>query len=229
MPNNAPPTLLVLEDDPPSRHFLHEALTALPARVDSVETLAQARSAISQKHYDLWLFDARLPDGHSAALLQETHANPVQVAAIALTADPQIATRKALLTAGFIEVLIKPISATDLRRIVRARLLLPTAPASGQQRWNEQHALAAAGGVERTRDALRELFLAELPKVRQQIDVALQTGDLNLLAESLHRLQGSCALVGADALLQAVRALASDPHSAAYRQALQHECKILFA
>lgn len=221
---DALPHLLLLEDDPPSRMFLHAALGALPARVNAVETLTQARAALAAQSYDLWLFDARLPDGDSATLLTERRASGDATPALVLTADPQPARRRELLEAGFAEVLVKPLSAPTLHATTRSMLTRRARPMTGDGMWDEAHALSAAGGVARTRDALRELFLAELPGLRERILQALDAGDVDGAGASLHRLKGSCAFVGAGALLRAAQTLAQTPDDLAARDRFATEC-----
>jgi len=221
---DALPNLLLLEDDPPSQLFLGEALRALPARVDTAGSLAQARAAIATGDHALWLFDARLPDGDSAQLLGELRAAQRTTPALALTADRQPSRQRTLLAAGFVEVILKPLPAATLRAIARAHLPKPALAITDAERWNEGHALAAAAGVERTRDALRALFVAELPGLHARIVAALQGDDLASTGELLHRLKGSCAFVGADALLHAVQALAHAPHDPATRTRFSAEC-----
>lgn len=221
---DALPHLLLLEDDPPSRMFLHEVLGTLPARVDAVETLTQARVAMTAQSYDLWLFDARLPDGDSATLLTERRAAGDVTPALVLTADPQPGRRRELLAAGFAEVLVKPLSAQTLHATTRSMLTRRARPMAGNSEWDEAHALSAAGGVARTRDALRELFLAELPGLRERILQALAADDIDGARASLHRLKGSCAFVGASALLRAAQALAQTPSDSATRGHFATEC-----
>lgn len=221
---DALPQLLLLEDDPPSRMFLHEVLRALPARVDAVETLAQVRAAMTAQSYDLWLFDARLPDGDSATLLTERRAAGDATPALVLTADPRPERRRELLAAGFAEVLIKPLSAAALYAATRSMLTRRVRPMTGDGVWDEAHALTAAGGVARTRDALRELFLAELPGLRERILQALDADDVDGAGASLHRLKGSCAFVGASALLRAAQALTQTPSDLATRDRFATEC-----
>lgn len=223
------PSLLLLEDDPPSRLFLTAALSALPVRVETVETLAQARAAIVAADHALWLFDARLPDGDSSDLLAEMRSANRMTPAIALTADPQPARRQQLLAAGFSEVLIKPLRAATLQALVRSRLPSDISRDDVAAGWDEAHALAAAGGVAGTRDALRTLFIAELPALRQRIMDCVDAGDAEGANAQLHRLRGSCAFVGASALLQAAQALALTPNDAASRAGFVAQCERLLA
>src|SRR3546814_21038579 len=112
--------------------------------------------------------------------------------------------------AGFARVLFKPVSVTDLLRTVRELLSLRPETTTADNVWSHRHALAAAGGVESTRAALNALFLQELHGLQQQIIAALAQGRHAEAAGLLHRLKGSCALVGAELLGDAVFALAPD-------------------
>lgn len=215
-------TILLLEDDPPTRLFLHEALRALPAQVHDTGTLAQAEAAIDGTPFDVWLFDANLPDGHSADLLARLRLAGAHCPAIALTADNDANTAAMLHGAGFAWVLNKPVSVADLLRAVRE--LLPLS-ATADNVWNHRHALAAAGGVESTRAALNALFLQELPDLQQQIIAALAHGQHTQAAGLLHRLKGSCALVGAETLRDAVFALARDPGQSALHERFVSACQ----
>lgn len=218
------PNLLLLEDDPPTCLFLCEALMALPAQVQCAATLAQAEQAITHSAFDLWLFDAHVPDGHSAELLARRGSVDTHCPAIALTADNDPSSAAALRAAGFAQVLIKPVSAAALLHAVRKLLAWLPSAAGEHAVWNHNHALAAAGGVESTRAALNALFLRELPELQQQIINALEHGEDALAASLLHRLKGSCALVGADALLGAVSALAGEPGRSALRDQFVDAC-----
>lgn len=217
--------ILLLEDDPPTSLFLHEALRALPAQVHDTGTLAQAQAAVGSSAFDVWLFDANLPDGHSADLLARLRLADAHCPAIALTADNDANTVATLLAAGFARVLNKPVSVADLLRTVRELLSLQPEATRANNVWNHRHALAAAGGVEGTRAALNALFLQELPGLQHQIIAALAQGRHTQAAGLLHRLKGSCALVGAEALRDAVFALARDPGQSALHERFVNACQ----
>jgi len=219
------PHLLLLEDDPPTRLFVREVLLTIPAQVQCVATLAQAEAAIMGSAFDLWLFDANVPDGHSAGLLTRLRIADVCTPAVALTADNQTHVGAALLAGGFAHVLVKPVRGADLLAVVRRQLMRVSEPAAHPTLWNRQHALAAAGGVENTSAALHALFLQELPDLQRQIIEALQQGQDALAQSLLHRLKGSCALVGAEALRDAVFALARNPEPRVLRDRFISACQ----
>ena len=57
------PRILLVEDNPISREFLHEALKPLDISIDIAETLLAARNLARQYKYALFLSDVHLPDG----------------------------------------------------------------------------------------------------------------------------------------------------------------------
>lgn len=203
------PRLLLLEDDVVSATFLREALVALPACVEHAGDLAGARRLADDGHC-LWVFDARLPDGHGADLLAELRGRGLRVPALALTAEDDPAALRRLEAAGFAKVVRKPVSVRDLQAVVRECLAdaedLP---------WNDAVAMAALGNNEASVRALRRLFLQELPAQVHGVQAAFAQGDVETAHEQLHRLKAGCGFVGAMRLLAAVRGLGSAPDDAA--------------
>lgn len=202
------PRLLLLEDDPVSAAFLRQALAALPVEVTHAVSLAAARG-LADAGQALWLFDARLPDGHGSELLAELRQRGLRVPALALTAEDQPAALERLRQSGFLRVLTKPLTAVALQRAVGEWL------PRGAHAWDDAMALAAVGGSRSAVDALRQLFLAELADQAQDISAALAQGEVARAQAQLHRLKASCGFVGASALLQAVQSLSHDPGDAA--------------
>lgn len=201
--------LLLLEDDAVSAAFLAQALGKLPIHVQWAADVAAARR-LADTGQALWLFDARLPDGHGADLLLELRGRGIGVTALALTASEDPVELQRLAQAGFVEVLAKPIGTTALQSAVLRHLpsacVLP--------RWDDVAALAALGGQRESVAALRRLFLQELPAQRAAIVAAVAVGDLGRVRELLHRLKAGCGFVGAPALLDAVRTLDATPSGA---------------
>lgn len=200
------PKLLLVEDDPTTRAFLIAAAEALPADVDAVATVAEALARAGTNDYALWLIDANLPDGDGAGLLATLRARGLRTPALAHTAARERAGAEALLAAGFLAVLIKPMPAATLQAAIRDALdaqapmhlhLVESPPAGDAPIWNDEAALTALNGEQAHVDALRGLFLDELPMVRTTIANAARDGDDAALRSALHRLQASCGFVGA--------------------------------
>ncbi len=213
------PRLLLVEDDPVSRAFMTQALQALPAEMQVVESMAAALSL--DPDHDLWLLDAHLPDGSGQALLARLRARFPHTPALAHTASTAPALHHGLLAAGFDGVVVKPVSVNELLAQVR-RLLPGTAgaahampPASSGDTidtvWNDKDALAALNGQHEHVAALRQLFLAELPQQHDAIVAALRRNDVDAAHQVLHQLKASCGFVGATRLRKAVEALHRNP------------------
>lgn len=199
--------LLLVEDDTISRHFMQAALEALPARVDAVESAAQALALPGP--YALWLIDAHLPDGSGLDLLAQLRARRPDTPALAHTADTSADKHAALRQGGFAQVLVKPLSAVQLQTAVRALLPTPTGSV-----WDEAAALRAMNGNPDHVAKLRQLFLDELPAARATVSSAHAIGDTAAQRAALHRLRASCGFVGASRLGQAATQLHADPSSA---------------
>lgn len=216
--HGARPRLLVVEDDPVSAAFLRDAATALPAEVDVAGTMAEALACASAQHYDLYLFDANLPDGRGETLLRQLRDLGLATPALAHTAAREQALRERLLAAGFIDVLCKPLAIAELHDALRHHLGLPPSGCGKLPSWDDEAALAALGGQQAHVDALRDLFLKELPGQRQRIEAASLQGDEAAIRAELHRLVASCGFVGAPRLAAEVRELQAAPLDAAALQ-----------
>lgn len=220
------PGILLLEDDPVSAAFLVAAIEALPARVDLAGTLSEARALAIGRTYDLWLFDAHLPDGSGAGLLAELRGRDMRTRALAHTADAQRDALDALIDAGFEEVLLKPLSVARLQGAVRrfyggaSVIDADDDPQDGTIAgcgklpvWDDDAALRAFNGQRSHVDSIRTLFAQELPQTAARISAALAHHDNAALRGELHKLQAGCGFVGAARLGEAVRALHATPDS----------------
>lgn len=207
------PRILLVEDDPVSALFLQQALMALPAQVDMAETGARAYARAREKPYDIWMIDAHLPDGSGTDLLRELRGIDALAIALAHTASRDAETAQQLLSAGFREIMVKPLMATEVRSAARRALGLAAsvrdeAATEGLPAiWDDAAAERALFGAREHVEALRALFLAELPGTRQRVVLAAQDGNLLHVHAELHRLRASCAFVGAARLALAAERL----------------------
>lgn len=203
---NVLPRVMLAEDDPVSAAFLREAIAGFPAIVDVAATVAHARLLAVSQRYDLFLFDAHLPDGTGGELLAAMRDRGVDTPAVAHTAERDDLLRLELLTRGFVDVLPKPLGVTALHAALARHL-----PRTAQADWDDAAALSALGGEEAHVTALRSLFLAELPAQVARIRAAHATGDAEAMRAVLHRLTASCGFVGAPRVAAAVMRLQCAP------------------
>lgn len=216
-----PPRILLAEDDPVSRAFLSAALKAVPAVVDAADSLAAASALAAATRYDLWLFDAHLPDGSGTELLRRLRTRDADTPALAHTASDDAELTTALVSAGFREVLVKPLPAAAVRSAIRRVLALSgdegTYPSSAhseaQAVWDDEAAARALNGNREHIASLRSLFLAELPGIGERVAASVRNGNAEQVRAELHRLRASCGFVGATRLGWAARELHDDTHS----------------
>jgi CheY-like chemotaxis protein/HPt (histidine-containing phosphotransfer) domain-containing protein len=212
-----PPRILLVEDDPVSRAFLGAAVGSLPAIVDAADSMAAAITLANANPYDLWLFDANLPDGSGVELLAKLRVRDSATPALAHTAahDPDVS--RALRESGFQHVLVKPLPSSAVQSALRQALGLDAGAHSpvGQilADWDDETAARALNGNREHIAALRKLFLAELPVVSERVRNAFRNEDFQGLHDELHRLRASCGFVGATRLQRAVQALGESDRS----------------
>jgi CheY-like chemotaxis protein len=216
MTDHRHPAALLVEDDPVSAAFLEAALARVPLQVDVARDCEQARGIAKAGGHVLWLVDANLPDGRGDALLRELRSAGLLTPAIAHTAARETDEHERLMTAGFLEVLVKPLSTSEV--VAAARMALGLAanldarPAGNEARplWDDASALDAVLGERAHLDALRGLFRPELESVRVSLRTAVAAGDHAEVRSLLHRLRASCGFVGATRLGDAAARLAGD-------------------
>ena len=225
-PMNA--AVLLVEDDPVSAAFLHAASQSVAMRVDVATSLAEAMQLAAAMDHAAWMIDANLPDGSGIDLLQRLRDVAPTTPAMAHTACalPDTATR--LQQAGFAHVLVKPIGVAQWQAALRDLLhgnpqthpsdALPEPGAEGMPIWDDARASRALGGQLANVQALRRLFVEELPKQRD----AIRLGGESERRQHLHRLRASCALVGAARLDVDAAALHDRPGDAQLLQQFLH-------
>jgi CheY-like chemotaxis protein len=220
------PRVLLVEDDPVGRAFLVEALEGLPVVLVAAADCAAALAASVGRQWSLALLDLNLPDGDGPGLLETLRESGEVGSAVALTADPEATLDAALRVAGFVALAHKPLSAAALRRLVGEHAGVTRTPAgtqavaepgpppeggravaAGPRDWDDEAALAAAGGRADIVDALRGLLRADLAGQCIAVCDAVEAGDEDTARAVLHRMRAACGFCGAVSLERAVATL----------------------
>jgi CheY-like chemotaxis protein len=104
-------TILVIEDNPPSRELLVYLLESRGHRVVAAEGGRQGLAAARSYQPDLILCDALLPDLDGCEVARQVRADDAlrSVALVAVTALDSLGDRDRMLAAGFDGYLTKPI------------------------------------------------------------------------------------------------------------------------
>ncbi len=208
------PRILLVEDNPISREFLHEALKPLGFPIDIAETLSMALALARNYWHALYLCDVHLPDGEPGEIFSTLRPLQKNAIIIAVTADVSTAASETLSMIGYQEVWGKPITMATLQnnvaRLLGAKHVIDNAPRPVEM-WDEAAALRAVGGSQTTLKALREMFLTDLPTHEKIIAQAFDADDAASLKAECHKLLAACGFVGAAGLSHAVKQLSDSP------------------
>lgn len=192
------PHVLVADDDPGSCRFLGDGLRALGAAVDTAASGKTALTRAGAEKFDLLLLDCRMPGGGALSILSrlrgDISAASAGAIAVATSAELLPADRRELLAAGFSDLLLKPCTLTDLRRVLA--LIQPDTPSCV---LDDGAALYSSGDATTMR-ALRLLLREELALLQEELDPLSRNS--SAFAERLHRLRSSCGFCGATALAE---------------------------
>ena len=115
------PTVLVVEDDPHIRRFVHTALESEGCHVVDSDTMAQGLISAGTRQPDMVILDLGLPDGNGLQFVQDLRtwsSMPVLV----LSARTAETDKIDVLDAGADDYLTKPFSVGELLARVRALL-----------------------------------------------------------------------------------------------------------
>lgn len=209
--------VLVADDNPVTLRFFGEALARLGFDHALARDGADACAQASRVAFDILLFDARMPslDGGEALARIRSQAGPSRAAvAIATTADASEAARHALLAAGFIDVIAKPVGIDALRATlarysgaaIAATPAVVLAP-NDADLLDDASALLAVGGDASILAALRVLLVGELDALPLEIAEIASRNDIKALRDRLHRLDASAGFCGARGLASAIARL----------------------
>jgi DNA-binding NarL/FixJ family response regulator len=115
-------SVLLVEDDAPTRWRLHDALTAAQFEVTSAATLAEARAALANPDRPapkVLLTDLQLPDGHGTELIREVrHRFPeTEIMVVSILGDEESVI--SAITVGATGYLLKDAVPTDIAATVR--------------------------------------------------------------------------------------------------------------
>ncbi|MCK7594801.1 response regulator [Pseudomarimonas salicorniae] len=214
--------VMVAEDDRVSAEFLCGALAPL-GQVRLVSTASALREVLEAEAPDLLVLDDRLGADRGDAMLgwvRERHGPALPVLLVSADLPAELGEQRR--QQGADACLAKPMTAESLWQVLAmmAPDLLPA--------WDEQAAERALGADRRSRRALRDLLLADLPAVRERVGRAVAEADRVRLGEELHRLRAACGFCGAAGLSAAATALAGRPE-AAVLQSFDAACAALLA
>ncbi|HDP89992.1 MAG TPA: response regulator [Thioalkalivibrio sp.] len=193
--------LLVADDNSVNRKLLAALAANLGAHCDTVTDGAAAVSRATAEPYDCVILDLHMPevDGYAAAraIRRLDGAPPL----IAFTASRDLATCDAVLAAGFVGMLNKPLSASRLSDAVSEAISGPgtsgissdTPDLDDTCRYNLPAALDTAGGKRALAAELFAMLRDDLRTKRRELDdPALEADQLVALVHKIHGAASHC-------------------------------------
>lgn len=118
------PKALIVDDEADIRELLEITLSRMSISTQAVASLADARNALSEKHFDLCLTDMRLPDGEGVELVEHISERHPHCPVAVITAFGSAESAVASLKAGAFDFVSKPIDVAGLRALVGQALKL---------------------------------------------------------------------------------------------------------
>ena len=202
--------ILVAEDHPVNRKLLTRLLHKRGHTVKAVENGRAAVESITGSpvgRFDAVVMDLQMPElgGLEAAKAIRAHERTAggHVPIVALTAHAMPADRERCLAAGMDGYVSKPVDADALFATIE-RLGPPGLPAgtpargadTAQPLFDEDAALAHAGGDRRLLKEVVAIFRSSRPASLRRITIAIRRQDAGALREAAHAIKGSLATVG---------------------------------
>lgn len=199
-------SVLVVDDGEENRNLLDVVLSDLGLQVDVATNGREAVEAVAKKVYGIVLMDVQMPemDGYTAARIMREQS--VNIPLIALTAHAMVGAEQECLDAGYSGYMSKPINIDKLvdllaRELQAEKASAKTAPSVETVATTSGGSLAAIRSTLPTHKNQKfyqivEKFIGRLQAQIEAMQQAVDSGDLDTLADIAHWLKGSGGSVG---------------------------------
>jgi|GEM_PF-386869 len=217
-PAIAPLKILLAEDNAVNQRVVVRLLEKRRHRVTVANDGAQALAAYDREAFDLILMDVQMPevDGFEATRLirEREAASGRHTPLVAMTAHAMKGDRERCLEAGMDDYVSKPVQRAELMRVLAwaaGGRTLPTAEAEPavESPIDREEALERLGGDEELFAEVAGVFLADAPRLLNEIRAAIAAGDADGVHRAAHGLKGTAGYVGGKPAADAAQALES--------------------
>ena len=144
------PDVLIVDDEADLRELVEITLSRMGLRSAAAATVAEARTLLAGRHFDLCITDMRLPDGNGIGLVEHIQQHHPELPVAVLTAYGNAQAAVESLKAGAFDFVSKPIDLQMLRKLVDTALRLkaaPEAPADAGRLLGDSAAIVALRGM----------------------------------------------------------------------------------
>ncbi|QKV51858.1 sigma-54-dependent transcriptional regulator [Comamonas antarctica] len=138
-------SILVIDDEPDLRTLYELTLLREGYRVETADSVQEARAQLQAQRFDAVLTDMRLPDGLGLDLLLELRAQQRSERCVVITAHSSAENAVEALRAGAFDYLSKPVDLKQFRAVVASAVHRPATGGSSAARGTRA---PAAGGRE---------------------------------------------------------------------------------
>ena len=222
--------ILLVEDNLTNQEVACGILRRLGWKADVASDGRQAVQALTAEHYDLVLMDVQMPemDGYEATRLIRDPNSAVldhKIPIVATTAYAMTGDTEKCLAAGMSDYISKPIDPKVLAKVVEKWLARsvhydrleapkeseadskapPPKPPAGSMVFNRVAFLERMMGDEEFAREVAAGFVSDLPALTNAMREEVAHGDLDSIWKQAHKMKGSAANVGGEALRDAAR------------------------
>lgn len=194
--------ILVAEDDHVVQLVLGNMLESAGYKVDFTDNGSEAISALKRKSYDIVLMDCMMPkmDGFAATRFIRSGKSSDIAPGIPIIAMTGLSTSddfRLCRDAGMNSIVNKPVNSGELFTAIEQCLGTPANAGSarsqddisGEYFWDDEFL-----------DSIIDRFLADVPKVLTDLELAEISGDRTRLRQLSHRLRGAADILGTETL-----------------------------
>ena len=197
------PRVLLVEDSILSTKIAVRIIENCGCETDTAENGREALEKASANAYDLIIMDMFMPDMNGGDSAMEIRKNGVKTPIVVLSANP--VTPEERIRYGFNDSMLKPISTTEVNRMVSTYCHLEkqhdarasmTAPGAGALVFDEAGALEFAGG---SRTVLAEMITLYTEGTGKNIDTLalhLESCDMQKAKSAAHLIKGESKAMG---------------------------------
>jgi DNA-binding NtrC family response regulator len=186
-----PARILVVDDEPPIRALLEEALSQWGYRVIAAGSASQALDLLHNESFDAALIDVHMPEMSGLDLLREIKKHDETIEVVVMTGQPTIASAVEALKEGAYDYLPKPLILDEIRHLM-ARLMerrfLRGEVHSLRARLGEELAvnelIGASPAMQRVKEIIAKVAASDSPVL---IEGESGTGK-EVVAAAIHRL-----------------------------------------
>ena len=160
-------TVLVIDDERDIRELLTITLGRMDLQVEAVGTVADARTALAERTYDLCFTDMRLPDGNGQEIIELIAETCPDTPVAMITAYGNVDAAVNALKAGAFDFVSKPVDIQMLRGLVRSALRLADERRNGgtapQRDASSNRLIGDSSAMEQVRATIAKLARNQAP------------------------------------------------------------------